>query len=544
MIRLPLILLVLLLAGPAWSGPADVAKARRLLKQGETDEAIQHIRESLRKAQPQGSLQQLKALLDDARYARADEGGTPEAYAAYLAKHVGGRHAEQALILLCRRAWEAAEGTTDPTARPFEDFAATYPECPQIGKAEATAAARAPSGAADLQRAVEELAGGFISADLGPIRLVVTPALGPEGCATGLSQLVAEQLSIRLLEEEAFEVMERDRLDQVLDEARFQLSDLVDSASAAELGAFLGAEAVVVGSATPVGRDTAFNLRLVRVETASNEAAARSRIEVGRDLAELQRHRVRCPSDVDPTPVARREQQRSFGRPVGPASQPLPSQAALALPTHVLSPRECSYTYRGFRVVAFEHRDTGPLLEFAAAHPTCPQAEDARLLASEGFQDGGVGLSSVLNDAVAQLAHGTEQRLPGERVSVVVADLLDAAACETELGRFLSDTLATTMVGIAPFEVMERGRLDGVLAELRTQQSDLFSDAEAVEAGRLLGAQAIVVGSVNRVGKSAMLNLRLLDIASGQGIVGATPRLPLDRDLDAMLRAKVACPGW
>lgn len=125
---------------------------------------------------------------------------------------------------------------------------------------------------------------------------------------------------------------------------------------------------------------------------------------------------------------------------------------------------------------------------------------------------------------------------------MVIADLLDTSKCQTELGRFLSDSLATAMVGVAPFEVMERAQLEAVLDELRAQQSDLFADDEAVEAGRLLGAEAIVVGSVTPVGKSAMMNLRLLDIVTGKGVVGGSQQLGLDRDLDMMLRARIACP--
>lgn len=81
---------------------------------------------------------------------------------------------------------------------------------------------------------------------------------------------------------------------------------------------------------------------------------------------------------------------------------------------------------------------------------------------------------------------------------------------------------------------MERAQVDRVLAEQGFQGSGACEvDNCAVKAGKLLGVDRIVVGSVGRIGRTSTLNLRAVDIASGE-VVGSSTRT-IQGDLEALI---------
>ncbi len=72
---------------------------------------------------------------------------------------------------------------------------------------------------------------------------------------------------------------------------------------------------------------------------------------------------------------------------------------------------------------------------------------------------------------------------------------------ETDFGKGLAAILVTELVENGTYVVLEREQLDRVLAEQDLQQSGRVDPATAVRVGKLLGAEAIVVGTVTRLGQ-------------------------------------------
>lgn len=69
----------------------------------------------------------------------------------------------------------------------------------------------------------------------------------------GLDKKLGEMLSTALFKSGHFVLVERDEIERVFEEQRFQLSDVVDPVTAVEIGKILGAQAIVTGSITEVG---------------------------------------------------------------------------------------------------------------------------------------------------------------------------------------------------------------------------------------------------------------------------------------------------
>lgn len=66
------------------------------------------------------------------------------------------------------------------------------------------------------------------------------------------------------------------------------------------------------------------------------------------------------------------------------------------------------------------------------------------------------------------------------------------------------------------FDLIERSRLDAVLAELELSQDAKFDPAQAAKIGKLLGAKQLVLGSFFPFGDKLRLDARVVDTETGQ----------------------------
>lgn len=83
----------------------------------------------------------------------------------------------------------------------------------------------------------------------------------------GLGQFVAERLSTLLSRQPQCRLVERHRLDQVLQELKFSMSELVDPAKARKLGQMLGVQGLVVGTITDLRATVDVDARIIDIQT-------------------------------------------------------------------------------------------------------------------------------------------------------------------------------------------------------------------------------------------------------------------------------------
>jgi TolB-like protein len=86
-------------------------------------------------------------------------------------------------------------------------------------------------------------------------------------CPFFLGGAVAEQVRLRLSEENDWVVVEKGQVAAVAAEQRLNLSGLVDDETAVNVGKFVGARYVIVGSVNGMGDFYTLSARLVDVET-------------------------------------------------------------------------------------------------------------------------------------------------------------------------------------------------------------------------------------------------------------------------------------
>jgi TolB-like protein len=84
------------------------------------------------------------------------------------------------------------------------------------------------------------------------------------------------------------------------------------------------------------------------------------------------------------------------------------------------------------------------------------------------------------------------------------------------LGHGLADMLITDLANVGSLQVVERRRLSAVLDELKLQESSFIDPKTAVQVGKGLGANYVLVGAFTTVEPTMRIDARIVDVASSQ----------------------------
>ncbi len=115
---------------------------------------------------------------------------------------------------------------------------------------------------------------------------------------------------------------------------------------------------------------------------------------------------------------------------------------------------------------------------------------------------------------IGAVAGATEQ-LP----TVAVLDF-ESIGSEEYLGKAVAEIIRTELVGTRNYRVVERSQINRAVEEQELRMSGMIDDQSAVEIGKLLGADLIVVGSVVRIGNAYTINSRMIDVETGEAQLG------------------------
>src|SRR4029077_12700544 len=156
----------------------------------------------------------------------------------------------------------------------------------------------------------------------------------------------------------------------------------------------------------------------------------------------------------------------------------------------------------------------------SAAPESCPEDRMKKGL----FLTACLGLAlATATAAQAQSANATARK---KRVAVFDFDYATVHAysraifgSDIDVGRGVSDLLVTMLVKDGTYSVIERKNLDKILGEQNFSNSDRANPASAAKIGKLLGVDAIIVGSVTQFGNDTK-NTGVGGVGAGLGKVG------------------------
>jgi TolB-like protein len=130
--------------------------------------------------------------------------------------------------------------------------------------------------------------------------------------------------------------------------------------------------------------------------------------------------------------------------------------------------------------------------------------------------------------APASAPAATDPVAPAAPVATVRKFVAVAPLASTSISRgeadLLGEALSTALQRRSGARMMERSQMEKILAEQGFQNSGACDKSDcAIQIGKILGIDQIVVGSVGKLGDSYMLNARLVDVGTGE-ILGSTSR--------------------
>ncbi len=145
-----------------------------------------------------------------------------------------------------------------------------------------------------------------------------------------------------------------------------------------------------------------------------------------------------------------------------------------------------------------------------------------------------------LDQGLDEVARKITESIPSDiKQTVAVMDFNDLQGNVTMLGRFVSEELITILFQTRQFKVIERSLLEKALQELKFNTTDLVDTSNAKQLGKVVGADAIVTGTITDLGQSVKINARVIAVESGEIISAASALITKNSSLDGMLRKTI-----
>lgn len=112
-----------------------------------------------------------------------------------------------------------------------------------------------------------------------------------------------------------------------------------------------------------------------------------------------------------------------------------------------------------------------------------------------------------------------------KRITLAIMPLA-SKTLDTEALDILGSTLASDFMNTGMIRIMERSQMERILQEQGFQQSGACDGSEcAVEIGKLLTVDRILLGSVGRFGNAYSLSVRMVDVQSGEIVKSVSKNL-------------------
>ena len=107
-----------------------------------------------------------------------------------------------------------------------------------------------------------------------------------------------------------------------------------------------------------------------------------------------------------------------------------------------------------------------------------------------------------------------------KKMKIAVMDFKAGVGVNASEVEGLSDMLINTMYESGKFSIVERSQIDQVLKEWKFQASELTNE-QLVQVGRILGVESVLVGTVNLIASEYNVDVRAVDVESGEVVTTA-----------------------
>src|SRR6185503_10934761 len=122
-----------------------------------------------------------------------------------------------------------------------------------------------------------------------------------------------------------------------------------------------------------------------------------------------------------------------------------------------------------------------------------------------------------------------------DRINLAVQELAAQGVSASDAA-VISDILRSELVRTGAFKVLERSNMEKLLAEHSFQQTGCTTEECAIKLGKMLNVQQMIVGSAGKLLSAYIVNIRVVNVQTGEIVYSDEARGSDDRDLTTHLR--------
>jgi TolB-like protein len=150
---------------------------------------------------------------------------------------------------------------------------------------------------------------------------------------------------------------------------------------------------------------------------------------------------------------------------------------------------------------------------------------------------------SRLRQSVTQLSTQIARKMDANhRTRIVVLDFSDLDGNTSIFGKYLAETLITDLFDSGKFQVVERRLLVKVLEENKLKSTGLIDPATVKKLGQVLGADAIVSGTITDLANHVAVNARLVATDTAAVFGSASQEIEKDEDVRSIMGPPGSAP--
>jgi TolB-like protein len=101
------------------------------------------------------------------------------------------------------------------------------------------------------------------------------------------------------------------------------------------------------------------------------------------------------------------------------------------------------------------------------------------------------------------------------KIAVIQFNSLNRGDEDKHLGSMIAEMFTTELVNINAYKIIEREQLNKVLTELSMAQTGVLDSTDVQRIGKILGIDAIVTGSVIKIGDTLRIDSRVIEVGTG-----------------------------
>ncbi|HEX3866901.1 MAG TPA: FlgO family outer membrane protein [Gemmatimonadaceae bacterium] len=126
-----------------------------------------------------------------------------------------------------------------------------------------------------------------------------------------------------------------------------------------------------------------------------------------------------------------------------------------------------------------------------------------------------LAIVSAAGPAHAQAAPATTT-VPKKTVAILYFDNYTGQSDYDALGKGISSMMISDLSSVQEIQLVERDRMQDLLKEMELQHSKYFDSTTALKAGKMVGAQYVVVGAFAAVNPQMRIDTRVVKVETGE----------------------------